>query len=92
MDETRKPLALVTGSSAGIGLELAQLFIADGFETILCGSSAKVHEVALHLGQQGTVQAVQSDLATAKGAEEIIDAVAGRVLDALVINAGIALG
>ncbi len=92
MGEQEKPLALVTGSSAGIGLELARLFVADGFETIVCGSNPKVHSVAEQLSTDGSVVAVQSDLTTAEGAEEVISAVDGRPLDALVLNAGIAIG
>lgn len=92
MGDNTQPLALITGSSEGIGLELARLIIADGFKTILCGSSAKVHSVAEEFSNQGRVSAVQSDLTTAEGAEKVINAVAGRPLDVLVLNAGIALG
>ena len=44
------------------------------------------------ISDQGLVSAVQSDLTTAEGAEKVISAVAGRPLDVLVLNAGIALG
>ena len=92
MSEAEQSLALVTGSSAGIGLELARLFIADDFETIICGSSPKVHSVAEELSNEGLVWAVQSDLTTAEGAKEVVRAVAGKPLDVLVLNAGIAIG
>lgn len=92
MDENNRPLALVTGGSAGIGLEIARLLAADGHDLIVCGSSPRVHDVAKDLSGGVTVTAVQSDLATAEGSQAILDAVGGRGLDLLVLSAGIAIG
>lgn len=92
MDADRKPLALVTGGSAGIGLELARLLAADGHELIVTGSSARVNDVADTLGGDSTVTPVQSDLATTEGVRAVVEATEGRALDVLVLNAGIAIG
>lgn len=92
MDADRKPLALVTGGSAGIGLELARLLAGDGYELVITGSSARVHDVADTLGGEAAVTPVQSDLATTEGVQAVIDATEGRALDVLVLNAGIAIG
>lgn len=92
MGENRKPLALVTGGSAGIGLGFTRLLVADGYDVIICGSSSKGHEVARGFGTEASVTAVQADLASADGVQAVIDAVAGRPLDILILNAGIAVG
>lgn len=39
-------LALITGSSAGIGFELARLFAKDGYDLILSSSSSGVYDAA----------------------------------------------
>jgi short-subunit dehydrogenase len=94
MDEVvNKPrLALVTGGSAGIGFELARLLAEDGHDLILTGASDRVHETARALGTDVTVTPVQSDLSTPDGLQAVVDAVAGRSLDVLVLSAGIAIG
>jgi NADP-dependent 3-hydroxy acid dehydrogenase YdfG len=37
-----RPLALVTGASTGIGLELAKQFASNGFETMMAGKERVV--------------------------------------------------
>ncbi|MFD1795910.1 SDR family NAD(P)-dependent oxidoreductase [Paracoccus aurantiacus] len=89
------PLALVTGGSAGIGLELARLLARDGHDLIITGSSDRVKGAAEELRQIGVdVTPVQSDLATEDGTNTVIDAVknSGRPLDIAVFSAGIAIG
>jgi short-subunit dehydrogenase len=36
MTEQRHAIALITGASSGIGLELARIFAAEGYEFIMC--------------------------------------------------------
>ncbi|WP_428928361.1 SDR family NAD(P)-dependent oxidoreductase [Marinibacterium sp. SX1] len=94
MHATDRQRALITGGSAGIGLEIAKLLAADGYELIIAGSSARVETAALQLRDYGTeVIGVQSDLSTPEGVADVVNAVknAGR-LDVMVLNAGIALG
>ncbi len=62
-----RPLALVTGGSSGIGLELARKFATHGFDLVIGGSSDRVDDAASSLRQTGaTVVPVRSDL-TRKG-------------------------
>lgn len=88
-------LALITGGSAGIGLEMARILAGKGYDLIITCSSARTLEVAEELRALGvSVTPVQSDLATDEGNYALLDAAqtAGRPLDVLVINAGIAIG
>ena len=64
----QRPLALVTGGSSGIGLELARQFAGHGFDLVIAGSSNQVDDAAASLGQgRATVVPVKSDLATYDG-------------------------
>jgi short-subunit dehydrogenase len=87
------PLAVVTGASSGIGLELAKLCVAGGFDLLIAADEPEIHDVALRL-QTGDVQidAVHVDLATADGVKELIATTRGRPVDALLANAGRSLG
>ncbi|MDH3000960.1 hypothetical protein A1D23_10890 [Chelonobacter oris] len=90
-----KPLALITGGSAGIGLEIARLLAADGHDLIITGAGERVFAAADSLKSHGgEVIAVQSDLATEAGNQAVLDAVrhSGRTVRVLVLNAGIAVG
>src|SRR3954468_9389306 len=78
-------LALVTGASSGIGLELARQFHANGFDLILAADGDGLHDAARELG----AEAVQADLSTREGVEAVYAALNGRVPDALALNAGI---
>ncbi len=90
-----KPIALVTGGSAGIGYEIARLLAEDGYDLIITGSSSRVEEAAESLRNLGVeVIAVRSDLSTFEGNEALLETVTqlARVPDVLVLNAGIATG
>lgn len=94
MDDIVKLRALVTGGSAGIGLEIAKLLAADGYDLIVTGSSSRVDDIAGQLREFGVeVVGVRSDLSTPEGVAQVVEAVhAGGRLDVMVLNAGIALG
>lgn len=80
--------ALVTGSTAGIGLAIAQRLAAEGAEVIISGrSQAKLDEAAAKVGALGKVTAVLADVATADGAATLI--AAAPEADILVNNLGI---
>ncbi|HEY8581498.1 MAG TPA: SDR family NAD(P)-dependent oxidoreductase [Capillimicrobium sp.] len=93
--ETR-PLAVVTGASSGIGLELAIHLAAAGFDLIVNAEDAELDTAAVGLraGSEGTVQQVRADLATEAGVETLYNAIVadGRPVDALCLNAGIGSG
>lgn len=80
--------ALVTGSTAGIGLAIAERLAQEGVAVTIVGrSQAKLDEAAARIGKVGTVTAVLADPATAEGAAALIAAVPDT--DILVNNLGI---
>ncbi|MGY1704915.1 SDR family NAD(P)-dependent oxidoreductase [Geodermatophilus sp. SYSU D00697] len=90
-----RPLALVTGASSGIGLELARQFAGAGFDLVVNAEDAELTPAAEQLRAAGTtVQAVQADLRTAAGVEALWAAVqaTGRPLTAAALNAGVGQG
>jgi short-subunit dehydrogenase len=91
-DNARK-FAVVTGASTGIGLELAKLCAHDGFDLMIAADEPEIFRAADMLRELGvTVQAVETDLATIEGVDELVGAVNGRPIDALLANAGHGLG
>ena len=90
-----RPLAVVTGASSGIGLELARQFAENGFDVIVAAEDGAIHDAAQGLdGDGASVDAVQVDLATPQGVEQLHAriAAAGRPVDALALNAGVGAG
>jgi NAD(P)-dependent dehydrogenase (short-subunit alcohol dehydrogenase family) len=80
--------ALVTGSTAGIGLAIAERLAAEGVDVAITGrAQAKLDAAAEQIGQSGKVRAILADPATAEGAEALIAAVPET--DILVNNLGI---
>jgi NAD(P)-dependent dehydrogenase (short-subunit alcohol dehydrogenase family) len=80
--------ALVTGSTAGIGLAIAERLAVEGVEVVITGRSQdKLDAAAAQVGKAGRVRAVLADPATAQGAATLIDAVPA--VDILVNNLGI---
>lgn len=87
-----RPLALVTGASSGIGLELARLFAKDGYDLMLC-ADRPLNEARETLGRSGVVvDTLEVDLATEDGVQVLYDRLEGRPVDALAANAGHGLG
>jgi short-subunit dehydrogenase len=90
-----KPLALVTGASSGIGLELARQFGQNGFDLVIAAEGSGLSAAAAELRQTGAeVQPVQVDLRTPEGVSQLYSAAtaAGRSLDAVALNAGVGRG
>jgi NAD(P)-dependent dehydrogenase (short-subunit alcohol dehydrogenase family) len=80
--------AIVTGSTAGIGLAIAERLAAEGVEVTITGrNQAKLNEAAAQIAKVGKVNAVLADPATAEGAATLIAAVPDT--DILVNNLGI---
>jgi short-subunit dehydrogenase len=88
-----RPLAVVTGASSGIGLELALLCAQNGYDLIIAADRGPLEEAAERMRERGaTVRAVQADLATPAGVSALETAIGERPVDALLANAGHGLG
>jgi uncharacterized protein len=86
-----RPLALVTGASTGIGLELAKQFARNGFDLVICAENAALDDAARELTALGAaVEAVRANLATPEGVEQLWarTQALGRPLAAAALNAG----
>ena len=95
MPDTSRPLAIVTGASSGIGLELAKLAVDQGYDLIIAADEPEIHDAAGALEAEGAeVRAVQADLATTEGVDQLYDAARelGRPVEILIANAGRGLG
>lgn len=88
----KRPLAVITGASSGIGYELASLFSDAGYDLVVAAEDPGITTAATIFGQSGVIaEAVQTDLATYDGVELLYAALRGRAPDAVAINAGIGL-
>ena len=83
-------LALVTGSTLGIGRAIAETLVAEGARVIVNGRKDKsVREAVAALSRHGEAHGITADLKTAEGARKVADGAAkiGPV-DILVNNVG----
>jgi NAD(P)-dependent dehydrogenase (short-subunit alcohol dehydrogenase family) len=88
--EIKGRLALVSGSTKGIGRAVAETLAAEGARVIVNGrSAAAVKDAVEALSQYGTAHGIAADLATAAGARQVADA-ALRIgpVDILINNVG----
>ena len=93
MDSFKGKLAVVTGASSGIGLELARLCARQQFDLVIAADEPSIQDAANELSQAGiNCTAVQCDLSTVEGVGALTQAIAGRSVDALLANAGRGLG
>jgi short-subunit dehydrogenase len=93
-DAAPRPLALVTGGSNGIGLELARCFANNGYDLLIAAQDeAHLHDAAVALGANGTrVETYAGDLGREEAVDGLYRALNGRPVDVLCVNAGIGLG
>lgn len=84
-------LAVITGASSGIGLEIARLASSEGYDLILASDTPQV-DAGADLRDSGNVDSIEADLSTTQGVRQLLDAIGGRDVDVLVANAGHGLG
>src|SRR5881227_1394535 len=90
-----RQLAIVTGASTGIGLELAKCCAQNNFDLLIAADEPEIETAAAIIGNMGTVvETVQADLSTMEGVDALYEASKriGRPVDALLANAGRGLG
>jgi short-subunit dehydrogenase len=93
MSSSQRQLAVVTGASTGIGLELARECAKHKFDLIIVANEPEIESAADELRREGgNVEAVNADLATKEGVNKLYDAIGSRSVDALLANAGRGLG
>jgi short-subunit dehydrogenase len=92
MNNTGRPLAVVTGASSGIGLELARLCADNGFDLIIAADRPLVDAQRDLIARGAGVECVETDLAHRSGVEKLCEAIGNRPVAALLANAGHGLG
>lgn len=88
---TQRPVALVTGASAGIGRELARVLAADHDLILTARREAALQSLAEELQSRGAAcRVIPADLADPAGPRRLFDAIAemNLAVDVLVNNAG----
>jgi short-subunit dehydrogenase len=85
-------LAIVTGASSGIGLEIAKLAAQDGYDLIVAADTPFV-DAGAALKQYGVeVRSIEADLSTEQGVKQLLNELGDRQVDVLAANAGHGLG
>jgi len=93
METNGLSFAIVTGASSGIGYELAKLCAENGIDLLIAADQPDIEEAAQKIRLLGvTVDALQVDLSTLEGVDQLYAATKGRAVDALFANAGHGLG
>ena len=90
-----RQLAVVTGASSGIGLELAKQFAEHDFDLLIAAEDPGIQAAAETLRALGCdVEAVQVDLATRAGVDRLWERIQAqeRPVEAIAINAGVGVG
>jgi short-subunit dehydrogenase len=95
MSQSSAGLAVITGASSGIGLELARIAASKGYDLLVAADEPRINDMATHLSDLGVdVQSVETDLSTTGGVDRLLEAIEadGRSVDLLMANAGRGLG
>jgi short-subunit dehydrogenase len=87
-----RPLAVVTGASSGIGLELARQCARHDFDLVIAADRPLTQAKRDLSVWGGTVLGVEVDLAQRSGVDQLYQVIGGRPVNALIANAGHGLG
>ncbi|MBA3884996.1 MAG: SDR family oxidoreductase [Acidobacteria bacterium] len=91
MNNANETTTIVTGSSSGIGLDIARTFLRRGGNVVINGrDSKKLTRIAGELGAKGRVTAVPGDIGNGETGEALVRAAMERFgrVDVLINNAG----
>ena len=91
----KRPLAVVTGASSGIGYNLARLAALNGYDLVVAADEGRIRDAARDFTRLGAnVRAVEADLSTEKGVDTLYGAAKDLQSppDVLFANAGRTLG
>ncbi len=89
MNRLENKIALVTGGTTGIGLAAARLFASEGARVTVTGQNPKTLAAATK-ELAGIAEVVASDASSGADIERLAASFAGRGVDVLFLNAGIA--
>jgi short-subunit dehydrogenase len=94
MDDLKaiRPLAVVTGASSGIGYHLARCAAEHGYDLVVAADTPLAQAVQDFEALGAQVEAVECDLASTDGVQQLIACIGERQVDALLANAGHGLG
>jgi short-subunit dehydrogenase len=88
-------LAVITGASSGIGLELAKIAAQEGYDLIVAADEPQINDAADELRAFGVnVEAIKTDLATTDGVTALVESTRRHrsQIELLMANAGAGLG
>jgi short-subunit dehydrogenase len=91
METNGRGLAVITGASGGLGLDLARQCAQNKYDLIIAANEVSILDAAEELSCSGvSVSPVQCDLSSLEGVDALRDAItaSGRPADILVANAG----
>jgi short-subunit dehydrogenase len=93
MNMELRPLAIVTGASSGIGRELARLCAKNGYDLRIAADEPEIEDAAREFEELGIeAEAIEADLSTTQGVDELLALAADRPVEILIANAGHGLG
>lgn len=93
--QQRRPLAVVTGASSGIGFELAKVFAEEGFDLLITAEDAEIEAAQRELNQlTASVECTRLDLSRSDEVQRLYERIeaTARPVDVLCLNAGIGEG
>ena len=95
MATAMRKLAVVTGASSGIGLELAKIAAKEGYDLIVVADEDEINDAADELRRGAVdVEAIRADLSTSEGVTALVESIEGHSgqIELLMANAGAGLG